>query len=169
LGSNKIAVRRAKQRAFRPGRVATPSPEPRDHSAHRSLTEATNCEWPPSAYPRLGFFFLVVDYRGHGVCRRGCSTRTVQAKRPTPCPKTHFAAGNFDRDQSAAHPQFAFLIGRVFRLRGYRCARQTNAISVRPSWTSWSRASCATTCRRIVTRSHGYATLLVRKISNEAA
>jgi len=33
------------------------SPEPRDHSAHRSLTEATNCEWPPSASPRLGFFF----------------------------------------------------------------------------------------------------------------
>jgi len=34
--------------------------------------------------------------------------------------KEHLAARNFDRDQSAAHPQFAFLIGRVFRLRGYR-------------------------------------------------
>jgi len=30
--------------------------------------------------------------------------------------KEHLAAWNFDRDQSAAHPQFAFLIGRVFRL-----------------------------------------------------
>jgi hypothetical protein len=32
--------------------------------------------------------------------------------------KTTLAAGYFDRDQSAAYLQRAFLIGRVFRLRG---------------------------------------------------